>query len=495
MMGGDRVYWQKRFKEIEGLVLAETKHISPGNALEDIKNQDEEDEIADFIDEAEGKKRKKPEDLARERYEAERRQHFMNAMIGCSWMNIFNCDVTRAMANLPRPDNSPRSALLILARGNRWNYDGPTFIMPAIALLKGFDLCPNYDCVKLTDLQRYDTIMLLDGVDGVTSTLVKKINAWLRSRKNGLLYVCGNVNTRKVLFPELTFDSLKEKFLWEDFVQAIPGPRILEDLLDPRGRKTGKKQMAPGRLGTFRIRGAQEQRFDDSARLRYSWQGEIIPLITSQRKPVLALWRNPKQVTCTVLFEGVSNAGPVYTGALEKIMLELDRKRGSTVKRNRYWGHITWETEEFIVDVATSGYRALQAARPRRHQGVDIITGVINPEVQHNECALVFKDYVGPYAGGKGDWAVMAASELRTMELLGRRALKVHARGVTRVTHIVPEQIILDNAGEFERVQNQLMVWERMWEGRRAYLLVQIPGGRELHFFSNKPVLIRVVGQ
>jgi hypothetical protein len=121
---------------------------------------------------------------------------------------------------------------------------------------------------------------------------------------------------------------------------------------------------------------------------------------------------------------------------------------------------------------------------------VDIITGVINPTVAHGECALVLKSYVGPYAGGLGDWAVMARSELKEMKLLGEGTLRVHARGVTRVTHIGEQAIALKDATGFEKVEGQLDVWKAMWQGRRAYSVNALPGGRELHFVSDAPVVI-----
>jgi len=493
MLRGDRAYWARRYKEIEGQVTAEQKPVTVDNALDE--REEEEEDVADFLAEAEGEKRIKVEDIVKEKYEAERQKHFMNAMVGCSWMNIFNCDVTRAMANLPRPDRSARGTLLILSRGTNWNRDAATFVMPAVALADGFDVCPTYDCMKLVDLSGYDTIMLLDGVDGVTSALVRKINEWLKTKERGLLYVCGDVNTRKALFPELTFERLEEKFLWEGKVVATAGPKVMEEVKDRRGRKTGRKRRVPARIGEFQVAGESKKLSDQSARLRFLWKGDIEPLVTHDAKPVLAQWQAPAEVKSFVVFDGVAGAGPTYTEALEGVLLALDRKRGARVSRNRYWGHVICENEQFVVDVATSGYRSLQAARPRERRGVDIITGVINPTVRHNECALILRDYVGPYAGGKGDWAVMAASELKEMTLVDERTLRVHARGVTRVTHIGEQEIVLKSAEDFEKVENQLDVWERMWKGENAFSLAKIEGGYELHFSSDKPVEIVLAEQ
>lgn len=490
MLKGDRAYWTRRYKEIEGQVSAEQKPVTAANALG--AAGEEEEEVADFLAEAEGEKRVTVEDLVKEKYEVERQKHFMNAMVGCSWMNIFNCDATRAMANLPRPDRSPRGTLLILSRGTNWNGDAATFVMPAVALADGFDVCPTYDCMKLVDLSRYDTLMLLDGVDGVTGTLVRKINEWLRTREGGLLYVCGDLNTRRALFPKLTFDRLTEKFLWEGKVVATAGPQVEEEVNDRRGKATGQKRRVPAPMGGFRVAGEGEKRTDESARLRFTWDGAIEPLVTAEGKPVLARWQAPDEVKSLVVFEGVANAGPIYTEALEKVFLALDRERGSKVSRNRYWGHVICENEQFVVDVATSGYRSLQAARPREHRGVDIITGVINPTVKHNECALILKDYAGPYASGKGDWAVMAVSELKEMTLLDERTLRVHSRGVTRVTHIGEQEIALKDARNFEKVENQLGVWEHMWKGEKSFSLARIEGGYELHFSSGEPAEIVV---
>jgi hypothetical protein len=205
---------------------------------------------------------------------------------------------------------------------------------------------------------------------------------------------------------------------------------------------------------------------------------------------VLALWRNPAKAKAVVLFDGAAEAGPIYTGALEKVVLDLDAKRNAQIKRNRYWGHVCWEDERFVVDVATSGYSALQAARPRQHRGVDIISGDINPLVEHDSSALILKNYVGPYAGGMGDWAVMAREELKEMALLNAGTLRVHARGVTRVSHVGDQPIVLKEAAGFQKVEGQLDVWKAMWEGKKAFSVNDVPGGRELHFFSPDPVML-----
>ena len=276
---------------------------------------------------------------------------------------------------------------------------------------------------------------------------------------------------------------------------ATASPRLRKEVLDKKGKKTGRTQMVPPPLGEFATVDEGKALGDKSARSRFTWSGKIRPLIAREGKPVLARWESPPEVKSVVVFDGVSDAGAVYTEALERIVLELDRERGATVKRNRYWGHVVWESKGFVIDVATSGYRSLQAARPREHRGVDIITGVINPTVKHNESALILKDYVGPYAGGKGDWAVMAASELKAMKVIDGSTLRVHSRGVTRVTRIGEQDIALKNAKDFERVENQLYVWERMWKGERAFSIAEIPGGRELHFSSKEPVEIVVSGK
>jgi hypothetical protein len=47
---------------------------------------------------------------------------------------------------------------------------------------------------------------------------------------------------------------------------------------------------------------------------------------------------------------------------------------------------------------------------------------------------------------------------------------------------------MLEQATDFEKVENQLDVWKLKWEGKKAYSLIQIPGGWELHFVSDEPV-------
>jgi hypothetical protein len=221
----------------------------------------------------------------------------------------------------------------------------------------------------------------------------------------------------------------------------------------------------------------------------------VQPLITRQGKTVLARWKTPPEVRSLVLFDGAVEAGPGYTEALERIFQHIDRERGARIERNRYWGHVSLETSQFLVDVATSGYHALQAARPRPLQGVDIITGVIHPTIRHGECALILKDYVGPYAGGKGDWAVMASSALEEMTVPDGNTLRIRFRGVARVTHIGEQAIAVRDAAEFEAVENPLRVWERLWQAKKAFHIAEIPGGTEMVVTSEAPVEIRVVGK
>ncbi|MDP6117511.1 MAG: HEAT repeat domain-containing protein [Planctomycetota bacterium] len=486
MIGGDRVMWGNRFKELDGLVAAARKPANAETALDE--DDEEEEEVDEFLDEAEGKKTLTVAEEAQQKLDAEKQEHFMNAMIGVSWMNIFNCDVTRAMANLPTPRNVTTDTLLIFPRGTRWNGDGSTYQAPAIALADGFDMVPNYDCIRLVDLMRYDTLMLLEGKDGVTSELVAKVNRWLRNKVGGLLYLAGNLNTETALFPELTFDEVKENFPWEGSVRAVAGPTTEEPILDRRKKPTGKMRTVFNRLGVFEADGKTVTA--ETSRLRYTWEGDITPLLTHKADPILARWNAPAEIKAVVLFDGITEAGPAYTGQLERIILAADKARNASVTRKRHWGHIVMENDRWAIQVAPRGYYPLQKARPRQMKGVDIITGTINPLIQHRAGVLILKDYVGPYAGGKGDWAVMAASELKEMKLLETKRLRVHSKGVTRVTHIGEDPIKLDSRADFEEVENQLDVWKLKWEGKKAYSATQIPGGWELHFVSDEPVSV-----
>jgi hypothetical protein len=335
---------------------------------------------------------------------------------------------------------------------------------------------------------RYDTLMLLEGKDGVTSELVAKVNRWLRNKVGGLLYLAGNLNTETALFPELTFDEVKENFPWEGSVRAVAGPTTEEPILDRRKKPTGKMRTVFNRLGVFEADGKTVTA--ETSRLRYTWEGDITPLLTHKADPILARWNAPAEIKAVVLFDGITEAGPAYTGQLERIILAADKARNASVTRKRHWGHIVMENDRWAIQVAPRGYYPLQKARPRQMKGVDIITGTINPLIQHRAGVLILKDYVGPYAGGKGDWAVMAASELKEMKLLETKRLRVHSKGVTRVTHIGEDPIKLDSRADFEEVENQLDVWKLKWEGKKAYSATQIPGGWELHFVSDEPVSV-----
>ena len=414
-------------------------------------------------------------------------QMFETLMTGVSYMNIFNTDATRALSNLPKPDTRKRDSLIIYGRDSHWYADGPHFRMPATAVLHGFDMVPNYDCIGDADLMHYDTILLQASHDGVTSELVDGINHWLRTRENGLLIVWGRCTSDKILFPSLTLDDIDEPFLWEDSVEMRGAEWVEETYKDRRGRQHKRRVRPP--LQAFRAPDAEQT--PSKARLDSTFGGAVTPLLTTvDGKAVFARWNAPEAVKSVVLFDGVAGAGSAYTEAVEAQILAVDEQRGATVRRNPWWGHTLYENDQFVVDVATSQLNALHAARPRTHQGVDVITGVINPEVRHGECAVILKDYVGPYAGGRDNWAVMARERLTDMTVEGPDRLRVDATGVTRITRIGPEPIRLANSAEFEAVDNQVLVWKRMREARKAYSRNKLDGGWELHVYSPDPVTV-----
>ena len=350
----------------------------------------------------------------------------------------------------------------------------------------GFDLCPTYQAFGRVDLAPYETIMMLDARDGVTGELVTKLNAWLKSRP-GLLYVCGDVNSRQALLPAFLGEKGPEKFVWEDDVQVTAVPPVTETVKDKQGEH---QVQVPAPLGRVTAAGGAEPVDDSETRLSCTYAGKVTPLLVRDGKPVLAVWHDAAKAAGWVLLDGARAAGPIYTGALEAVVKKLDADRGSTITRNPWWGHVVLENDQFVIDVATSGYGTLQAARPRQHRGVDIITGDINPLVKSGECALVLKNYVGPYAGGLGDWAVMARTALKTMRLAAPDKLEVAADGVVRVSHLGEAALRLEPAADFTQVDDQLLVWKAMWAKQKTYSLNDVPGGRELHFWSPTPVTV-----
>ncbi|MFP4027335.1 MAG: HEAT repeat domain-containing protein [Candidatus Brocadiia bacterium] len=417
-----------------------------------------------------------------------REKLYEKLMTGVSYMNIFNLDNTRALSNLPKPDTSLRDTLLIMGRDISWWADGSFFKMPAEAIVQGWDLVPNYDCIGDAELTNYDTILLRSSNDGVTSELVERINQWLRNKKDGLLIVGGDCTSDKVLFPSLTLDEIDAPFLWENDIAFHVQKRVKQTYKDRRGRKRTRKNWPAMK----ELRKADGELVKDPvSRLHNTISGEVKPLITTKAgKAILARWKAPPEVKSVVLFDGAYPAGPEYTAALEKVILRIDEERGSDVKRNHWWGHTIYENDKFVVDVATSQLHMFHKRRPRQHKGVDIITGVINPEVRHRESALILKDYVGPYAGGKGDWAVMAREALKEMKVKNPGELYVEADGVTRISHIGPEPIKLEDATGFEEVENQVLVWKMMREGTKAYSQNEVNGGRELHVYSPDPFTV-----
>jgi len=292
-----------------------------------------------------------------------------------------------------------------------------------------------------------------------------------------------------MLFPQLTGEKVEEPFLWEAGVNAVPALPTEEDEVNAHGVKTGGKVTVLSRLGSVNAVGGAVLT-DESTRLRYTYTGEVTPLLTHDGAAVLARWKTPEAISSVVIFDGALMAGPSYTGALESAVLALDKARGTKVTRNPYWGHVVYEGTGYTIDVATSGYDALQEARPWQHHGIDIIYGEVNPLVKHGECTLILHDYVGPYAGGKGEWSVLARTELQEMTLLNAGSLRVRARGVTRVSHIGATPLHIKDAAGFEEVKDQLEVWKAMWAGKKAYSRNPIDGGQELHFTSAEPVVI-----
>ena len=473
----DKEYWEV----VEGrLGIEQMKEEKADGGIDGMMLGEEEDTDIPTLDEG-------PTPME-EKLAEKREKLYEKLMTGVSYMNIFNLDNTRALSNLPKPDTSKRDTLLIVGRDTNWWADGTFFKMPAEALVQGWDLVPNYDCIGDAELMHYDTILLRASRDGVTSELVNRINRWLREKEGGLLIVWGNCTSEKVLFPSLTLDEIEEPFLWEKDVTFTVQKRIEETYKDRRGRKRTRTNWPP--MKSFR-NAAGELVKDPVSRLHNTISGNVRALIeTKGGEAILARWETPEEVKSVVVFDGAYPAGPVYTGALENEILAIDEERGSDVKRNRWWGHTIYENDRFVVDVATGQLHMFHKERPRQHEGVDIITGVINPEVKHAESALILKDYVGPYAGGKGDWAVMAREALKEMTVESENRLRVSAEGVTRVSHIGPESIGLEEPAGFEEVENQVTVWKKMHEGQKAYSINEVEGGRELHVYSPDPFTV-----
>lgn len=416
-----------------------------------------------------------------------RRQELME---GISYMNIYNTDVTRALSNLPHPDTSRRSTLVVVGRDTSLTTDGSSFFTPSLAVVRGYDVVPNYDSILHADLMHYDTVILPPSADGVTPELVEAINDWLIQKQGGLLIVGGALSAENRLFPMLRGDSGKDTaFLWESSVRFREHARVKETFNDHRGRP--QEHMTWPRLATFSDAGGQQHN-DPLSRSRANFEGAVTELLSdADGRAVLARWNAPDEVSSTVLFDGGAGAGPVYTEALEAVILALDKERNSSVTRNEYWGHLIYENDAFVVDVASAHLAALVEARPRQLQGVDIITGVINPTVNRGEAALVLKDYVGPYAGGLGNWAVIARESLQSMTLQSPTQLEVEATGVTRVSHVGAASLRLESPSGMTEVADQIQVWEKMQKGEAAYSANQVEGGMELHFFSPRPVVLR----
>ncbi|MFW5856257.1 MAG: HEAT repeat domain-containing protein [Planctomycetota bacterium] len=417
---------------------------------------------------------------------AERKRLYTHLMTGIGYMNQFNTDATRALSNLPKPDTRLRDTLIIFGRDTAFYADWGYMHMPAIALTGNYDMVPTYDCIGKADLMQYDTILLKDSRDGVTPELVEAINRWLQTKEGGLLVVSGHLDSDHLLFPMLRLQETAPAFLWESGLQVARTRRVEETYTHRRKQRT---RVVPPHLKAFRVGGAE--RADTETRLDCTYAGAVDPLITTtDGQAILARWQAPAGVKSVVLFDGASWAGPVYTEALESAVRAIDRERGSDIVRNRWWGHIVYENDAFVIDVASSQFPTLHEARPRQHRGVDSITGVINPEVRHRQCAVILKDYVGPYAGGKGDWAVMARHELKAMTLEAPDRLRVHAIAPTRVSHIGPEIIRLRTTDGYEETDTPIALWKLMREGKRGYCFVEIEGGRELYYVDPDPVVV-----
>ncbi|MHC4885513.1 MAG: HEAT repeat domain-containing protein, partial [Planctomycetota bacterium] len=422
----DPKYWE----QVEGKLRYEAlKKAGPG--ADAIKVEDDDDEDLDL--ELEETPKADPVMEALKKRKEEKHEYLMT---GLSYMNIFGTDTTRALSNLPKPDTRNRSSLIIYGRDYQYFYaDGSHFPIPAAALLDGYDMVPTYDCVAKADLMKYDTILLRACIDGVTRPLVEKINAWLTTKENGLLILWGDVNARTTQFAAFGTEPVGERFLWDGDVTVENNPYSEVVFKERRGKKVIERRYnLPPAMKAFTMNGTETN--DGETRVHSTVSGKVTPLIMAGGKAVLARWQAPAAVKGVVLFSGASTAGPIYTEALEKVITGIDAERKSVVTRNRYWGHVVYENNRFVVDVAGRQFGTLLKARPRQHRGVDIVTGVINPRVAENESALILKDYVGPYAGGRGDWAVLARKKLRSMTVEGETRLRVDAVGVTRVSHI-----------------------------------------------------------
>ncbi len=469
----DPAYW----KEQEGKIALKNFRESENQNIEEAEAE-ELDDLLLFLEDK--------EDPAKATLAQQRKTLYKTLMTGIGYMNLYGTDVTRAMSNLPKPDTGNRDTLIIVGRDCKWWKDELYFPIPATAVISGFDLVPNYDCIDQADLMKYDTILLKSDSYGVTTPLVKAINNWLQKKEGGLLIVSGDLSSKKKLFPMITLDKGNELFLWEDQVESTMFTPTLEE--NPKKNRKQKTIEIYPQLKTLHTDNKETD--DEETQIKSVYSGKVTPLIKGDKGIVLARWQTPESIQNIVLFDGAVNAGPVYTEVLEEVVKAVDKERGSKVKRNPYWGHTIYENDAFVIDVASGKFPTLHEARPRRHYGVDIITGIINPEVRHAESTLILKDYVGPYAGGKGNWAVMARHELKSMKLMSEDRLEVHAAGPTRVSHIGQQTIRLENESNFEKVENQILLWKVMNEGKRAFCLLDVEGGKELHFVSSEPVVI-----
>jgi len=306
------------------------------------------------------------------------------------------------------------------------------------------------------------------------------------SDSDALTLAAGDLSSKRKLFPMITLDNGEDRFVWEDQVESTMQTPMSKP--PPEKNKKNKTTETYPLLKT--LYRADKKTEDAETCVQSFYTGKVTPLIQSDNGIVLARWQAPESIKNIVQFDGAINAGPVYTEKLEKVIKAVDEERGSKVERNPYWGHTIYETDAFVVDVASGKFSTLHEARPRRYHGVDIITGIINPEVRHSESTLILKDYVGPFAGGKGDWAVMARNALKSMTLTSPDRLEVHAAGPTRVSHIGQQTIRLENESNFEKVEDQIQLWKAMNEGKCAFCLLEVEGGKELHFVSSEPVVI-----
>ncbi len=326
-------------------------------------------------------------------------------------------DCVRVFNSLPRRNPKPK-ILAVRADVSVWSRP-PTAnpLVPGMALLNEYDFVADLDQVVNLDLSRYRMIVVRDP-DKLRDQTITALTKWLKDTP-GLLYINpflpaednAEAGTAADHDGKLTLDWPWENDVQTTIVEGYPASKRTVRRVDVNGRDT-KTSLLAVHAATFTVKGAARG------------------LLTVGKKPVLALWHNPKQYRGAVLFDGLESASGQY---LERLRDEINRihqtaKVGLPLTGPRLQVLLR---DRALQATAASRYYT-EAGDESRLAGLDLLTGEANPKIGRAAAAIVGADYTNRHVANGNGINALAETPFTKAEVDGK-TLVLQAAGLIRV--------------------------------------------------------------